>query len=104
MSAVTLLCGIEWGVDEERWHVPSPLTTPSAQPEWRATVQPTQHEIIIETISTDLINLWQPISWMETPAEIAAHMKNKQGQYPQLAGIDLDTVDWQDIFDELAER
>lgn len=61
------------------------------------------YERVISVISEN-VDLWSPVSWCETPDEIYECVKESVEKYPELQGVDLENVDWVEVFDELSVR
>lgn len=61
------------------------------------------YERVISVISEN-VDLWSPVSWCETSKGIYECVKESVGKYPDLQGVDLENVDWVEVFDELSVR
>lgn len=61
------------------------------------------YESVIGTISEN-VDLWSPVSWCETPEQVFDCAKERVNEYPELNGIDLERVEWVEVFDELSAR
>lgn len=61
------------------------------------------YDRVISVISEN-VDLWSPVSWCKTPEEIYGCVKESIDKYSDLRGVDLENIDWVEVFDELSVR